>query len=596
MADADLLLDPDEEDRPIGFGVGEDSLIPPTAEGLDDLDVGRVSQQVGDVGDAAAARVGDLPPSTLADQGVDAVSGGEAPAVAPPAPALAPVTERTVQQGGTQVAGVTQPVGPTAEAVSGRQSEVDKAVAAITAQTAQAQAEAAKQAQQEQAAEQADYLKRRQEAQAALDAKTKAFEGMKLEGPGERRHSFKSVLSVIFGGLGAAFRSAGGGSSENTALTQLQQKWQNETDIQKANIAAARDQVIQARTRLADVDEGRNLMRRDADARLLSKYNLALKQGEAQLRNQGVTQAGIDADRRIIQLREAKLLAEQKARAAEDDHALKQAKAAQLARAGGTPDDLRQAQIRVMNARAGLLERKGKGGGGGAGNARDQAVAKYLIDNPGDIPGAMQVAGPGFDSKRFDKIVTQTKGTEGQNKNAHQAKIGLDAINAIEASGYTPNKDDIQRWLNNSRLVNLANREGIVGGGAALAQTLGVIPQSEVEGLSPEAAAYFGNVRRYMETIGRAQSGAAISPSEWTNFFNQYGPNSSGGLDAARKYLQDQFKISGVAGRSLGAGTPQPAKTGGFPPKGQTRKLSDGRTVKFTDDEGGYVVVSSGRR
>ena len=224
-----------------------------------------------------------------------------------------------------------------------------------------------------------------------------------------------------------------------------------------------------------------------------------------------------------------------------------------------------QARAAALQARVQRDARRKAGGGGagggvGANGAAD--VSQYLIDNPGDLPGARRLAAQrGVASKEFDKIVTQTKGTEGQNKNAHQAKVGERALDEIAARGFKPNKAEIQKWLNNSRLVHLADKDGVVGGLASVGQTLGAVPQSEVDGLSPEAAAYFGNVRRYMETIGRAQSGAAISPSEWTNFFNQYGPNSKGGTDAARQYLRDQAKLSGVAGRQLDAGDKKPASS-----------------------------------
>lgn len=488
--------------------------------------------------------------------------------------------------------GMDVPIKPgSAEDIANRQGVLDVEKAKAAASVSVAQAAAAKEADEDARLERADYLQRRKVAEDDLAAKTKRYEETKLVDP-RSKNRFKSTLAVIFGGLGAAYRSAGGGDSKNYVLANLMKQWEDDTELQKANISALRDQAIQARTRLSDVDEGRRAMSRDADARLLAKYNLALKQGEAQLKNQGANQAQIDADRRILQLREAKKLAEAKARQAEDAHALNQARIAKL------------------NADAARLGKKGKGGGGGGGGGagstfeREQAVAKHLIANPGDIPGAMQIAGPGFDPKRFDKIVANTKGTEGQNKNAQQAKIGSRALDEIEASGYKPSKDDIQKWLNNSRLVHLADKEGVVGGLTSLGQTFGAVPQSEVEGLSPDAAAYFGNVRRYMETIGRAQSGAAISPSEWTNFFNQYGPNSKGGIQAAREYMADQLKLSGVAGRSLSsgggeAGPEKPAKGGGFT-VGQVLRPKTGpaagKTIRITSTDGAYDVVSEGRK
>ncbi len=154
----------------------------------------------------------------------------------------------------------------------------------------------------------------------------------------------------------------------------------------------------------------------------------------------------------------------------------------------------------------------------------------------------------------MDKVITNSKGTEGQNKSAEQSASGLRALDAIEKSGYQPSKAAIQKWLDNQRLIEKAGQGGVVGGAMAIGQHFGAVPQSETEGLTPQAAEYFANIRRVMEPIARKASGAAITSSEWTNFFNQYGPNSKGGLGAARKDLEDQSRLSGVAGRQLEAG------------------------------------------
>lgn len=198
------------------------------------------------------------------------------------------------------------------------------------------------------------------------------------------------------------------------------------------------------------------------------------------------------------------------------------------------------------------------------------AVSKYLTDNPGDIEGAFRIAGTMGSSapgKTVQTVAGLTKPTESQSKDARQAALGQGALEEIKQSGYTPSKDDIQTWLNNQKQVALAQKAGeaggisglIAGGIAGSAQRHGALAQSEVEGLPPAAQQYFGNVRRYMESIGRAQSGAAISGSEWQNFFNQFGPNSAGGNAAARRYFEDQAITGGVATRQLRA--PRPAST-----------------------------------
>lgn len=473
----------------------------------------------------------------------------------------------------------------TAEGLSKKQADLDVQTATTNAGTARQIADAARDADEDARLERADYLQRRQEAERDLQAKTKRLEGMRIVDP-RTGHSLKSTLAVAFGNLGAAFRSAGGGDSKNHVLDQLQQQWHNDVEIQKANIAAARDNVIQARTNLRDADEGRRLMTRDADARLLARYNVALKQGEASLRNQGMTQAQIDGDKRIMSLRAGAAQALAQARKDDDAHALN------------------QARIEALKAKAARDAKKAKGGGaggGGAGGDRALAVAEYLRDNPGDIPGAMRVAGPGFDSKKFDKIVANSKPTESQAKDAKQAKVGLDAIDAIEKSGYKPSREEIQKWINNQRLTAQAAERSLGGAALTVGQWFNLVPQSEVEGLSPEAQTYFANVRRYVEPIARSQSGAAISASEWENFFNQYGPNSAGGIEAAKRYLQATGRGAGVGGQQVhtsAAGAPEkkPAATGGAFVPGEVRKLKNGSTVRITSPDGDYEVISKGRK
>jgi hypothetical protein len=197
----------------------------------------------------------------------------------------------------------------------------------------------------------------------------------------------------------------------------------------------------------------------------------------------------------------------------------------------------------------------GKGGGGGG---QDSKLYDYLAQNPGDFGGVARLAAElHISPKRVDKVIGNAKGTESQNKDAQQSAVATRAIDEIEKSGYTPSKEAIQKWMDNQRKIALADKGGVLGGAAALGQSLGALPQSETEGLSPKAQAYFANTRRLMETIARKQSGAAISPSEWTNFFNQYGPNSKGGLAAAKKYIEDEGRTSGFAGRQVSAGQPK---------------------------------------
>ena len=244
---------------------------------------------------------------------------------------------------------------PVSEDIARRQGEQDAEKAKIDAQTAQRMADEAKLADEDARLERADYLERRQAAEKDLNDKIARYSSAQLTDP-RARTSTKSKLSVIFGGLGAMYRDIGGShDTSNHALDQLQRQWHDDMEIQKANIAGLRDNAVMARTRLEDVDAGRREMLRDADARLLAKYNLAIRQGEAQLKGRGVNQAAIDADARIVKLRQGQRAAQLQAQKDADAHALN------------------QARINRLNAQAARDQRKGAGGGG---KSSKQALAE----------------------------------------------------------------------------------------------------------------------------------------------------------------------------------------------------------------------------
>ena len=195
------------------------------------------------------------------------------------------------------------------------------------------------------------------------------------------------------------------------------------------------------------------------------------------------------------------------------------------------------------------------------------AIADYLERNPGDVAGAYRAAGAVGSvapTKTVGAVVTQTKPTESQARSAEQAAQGLSAIDAIEKGGYRPSDADIQQWLNNQRSVALADKMGASGTfgalGAGAGQGLGVLKKSEFEGMSPEAASFFANYRRVMEPLARKQSGAAIGEGEWRNFFNQWGPNSPGGLAAARRDLENLARTGGAATRQLQSPRREPSQ------------------------------------
>jgi hypothetical protein len=207
------------------------------------------------------------------------------------------------------------------------------------------------------------------------------------------------------------------------------------------------------------------------------------------------------------------------------------------------------------------------------------AIAQYLTDNPGDITGAYAAAGQAGSrapTKTVGAVVTQTKPTESQQKAAEQAAQGLRAVDAIDKLGYKPSEQEIQQWINNQRSVNRAedmSKNSTFGSLVASGgQALGALKRSEFDGMSPEAAEYFTNVRRMMEPLARKQSGAAIADSEWRNFFNQYGPMSPGGAAAARRDLSDLARGGGAATRQLEA------------PKRKSNPIIDARHRPSLDD------------
>lgn len=345
----------------------------------------------------------DLNPPEIGSEGptmqtpLTGVPGAEAAApTTPPLPGTAPVPP------GMQP--VTPPKPGSAEDIAQRQGLADVERAKVNAGVSDQQLKAAQLADEDARLERADYLQRRQDAEKDLAERTKRYEAMKFQDPRQKTKGFKSTLAVIFGGLGAAYRSAGGGDAHNTALAALQKKWDDDAEIQRANIAAAKDSVVQARTRIDNIDEGRRIMTRDADAQLLSKYNLALKQGEAQLKNQGVNQAGIDADARIQQLRVGQAAAAARARKDEDEHALNQAK------------------INRLNAQAMRDQRKAAGGGGKSAKTKMAEHRMQLADEREERAEAAPVI------KEIDESLKEFRAKGGVKESLEHSERSLSAV------------------------------------------------------------------------------------------------------------------------------------------------------------------------
>jgi hypothetical protein len=458
-----------------------------------------------------------------------------------------------------------------AEALAKRQGEEDIERRRIEAETARRSAEAAREADEDARLAQADYLQRRQAAEQDLDTRTKAYETTKLVDP-RTKNKGKAVLSVIFGGLGAAFRSAGGGDSSNHALANLQKQWHDDTELQKANIAALKDSAVQARTRLGDVDEGRRRMQRDADARLASKYNLALRQGEQQLKDRGVSQAEIDGDARILKLREGQAAAKAKALAAEDTHALNQARIEQMKRKGGTPGDLQTAQIRVMNARAAMLERKGKGGGGAKAVKPSEARAQRKFED--------DKARKAAETELFDAETGESLGHAPSKERATHTSKRLEQLDVVRGDAL--------------RLKEHIDAEGTVAPSVPL---IGNVTEAS---RTRQALA-----NKLVTDVSAFQNLGAISKDDKKIIDGVIGGGSSYVLGLNSKQIDELtgaitrakssvLKSQGIT-KTGGAAAPAAAPAARFVP-GQTRRLKDGRTVRITSADGDYEVVSGGRR
>jgi len=438
-----------------------------------------------------------------------------------PAPPVAPPLDLTPPEIGSEgptrqepIPGMPTPVPaapvetPMSEDIARRQGEQDKANAAINAATAQRMANEAQAADEEARLERADYLQRRQDAEKDLDARIKQYEQARLVNP--REHvSTKSRLAVIFGGLGAALRSAGGGSSENRALDQLQKQWDDDTAIQKANIATLRDTAVMARTRLEDVDTGRRQMLRDADARLLAKYNLALKQGEAQLKSQGASQAEIDADGRIVKLRAAQAAAKIQAQKDADTHALNQARIARL------------------NAQAARDQRKAKGGGGGGGGGGG-ALTKFVEQAgqlaPGDpIPPDLVVLGRQAGLK-VNQIASEVDKYRGSGAKAVKAGIQTERQLSKEAEAWAK-KNNIAPLIKKQDELNAVMEELDTAPHNPLAQALAVekaVSSARGGAASKQALAlaleHLGPKYTSMEDVYRSIRSKEIGEKQMENF------------------------------------------------------------------------------
>lgn len=247
------------------------------------------------------------------------------------------------------------------EATIAAQGDLERQQAQIQADVADQQAEHAAQANMDARLAYADYLERRKVAEQNLDRRIKELDAAKFTDP-RKEDVWKNRIAVIFGALGAG--QAGG---SNTALEAVQKKWHDNAERQKANIALLQDNVAIARTGIKDANEARQSLVDAANAQLLSNYNVAIKQGERQLKKLGVPAADIAQDQRLQKLQLDRAAAKALADKQRDEH------------------ELKRSQIELNKARAAREIARGRTGriGGGSG-ALNKFVAAANALKPGD--------------------------------------------------------------------------------------------------------------------------------------------------------------------------------------------------------------------
>lgn len=193
-------------------------------------------------------------------------------------------------------------------------------------------------------------------------------------------NKFTARIGVLLGGLGAGLSAAGGGSSENRVLTQLNKQIDDDHRNQVQAIDKARDSVVMARTGINDAKEAKASLIEDANAKRVASLGAYETEARRTLAERGIPQAQIDADGRVLALQAARVTAARQA----DEQKRK--------------DALADAQIAYLNARAGKLGRKGGGGSGGTSaivslqGAVDKGASNEEIARIGKASGASDKA------------------------------------------------------------------------------------------------------------------------------------------------------------------------------------------------------------
>ena len=472
----------------------------------------------------------------------------------------------------------------TPEKVIGEQQKLDTDVADIKQQQADRELDATRREEADQAAErqaeadkraqsEAEISQRRAAAQADLDKKTAFYEkNRELRDPRSMWSTADKVrngIAIAFGGLGAGLSAAGGGSGKNVVLEQINNNLEREQARQKANIESARDDVniaranalnvnSEGRQQITDADDARRVLIQDQDARHVARLRTAEAQGRAELAAQGVPAAQINADSRIVQLQQARILAE---RTAADDAAKRS-------------DEAARAQYYL--ARAGQAQRKGRGGGGGGGgnSAALQAMADEA-DRPGATPQSIELAGARkglslkearaqasmmasgrdrgrrldtTDTRQLDREVKDWASTNGVPK----AVAARDQLETLREKLADPKVDPVtvmSSLMEFDRAVKggtatKASFDAIVGHLGGLGERLeGWIAKGETGNLAPDQ---IGIVRKAVDAGIKASNGEGKRYAQ--SFDEQFRNSKDPSIAAQRDSLFGRFGVTAAAG------------------------------------------------
>lgn len=332
----------------------------------------------GAVDSAIVPPVPEGPPEPNA--ATDAILAKLPPGAAPAVPA-GPGGVAPAQGAGIDAAGNPDPSAPPAppspEGVVVKQKalEQSKAEDALLNADAERKAQMVHQKEQEEAI--AHGNAKLSQSQKTYDDRLSEYQGMGIKGYYEQPHHSRlmAAIAIALGGIGAGLSAAGGGSSENRVLTQINKNISDDYERQKFQIDKARDSVVMARTGINDAKEAKAALLEDAAAKKTATFDGIEKEARQQLAERGMSQPQIDADSRILQIQAMRKQAQIDADKRQHQEALDAAR-----------EHLMGSQANRADQQAALAAKKAKGGSGaGAGGGKQQALTEALTKSGGEI-------------------------------------------------------------------------------------------------------------------------------------------------------------------------------------------------------------------